>query len=282
MRKRINRLRSKPAIIGWGSFAVFIWKILENLDTLKGVVENMNAVWNFLSTPIGMLVLLLVGFVILGYLVLRPEKKAEKANASIDSNQDMIEPLTTEQVATRLAFVRRAKAVAEQFSQSIQDSCSVSLIRFFTDISKENRVSERRKDDQLIDQSMRLVKYDLDNLSGRVSAHKSDVSTFNTTVSEKQIHSTCNEAVKMFHEVTRLMKEIFVILNDLGMKGNIPVWEKAWQKRIKSDLGANYDELIRLLKDMRSETPQQFQDLIPTNSTLVSFANTFQIPWERN
>ncbi len=190
--------------------------------------------------------------------------------------------LTQEQLATRLAFVRRSKAVAEQYSQSVQDSCSVSLIRFFTDISKENRVSERRQDDRLLDQSMRLVKYDLDDLSNRVSVYKSNVLTFDAKVSDEQIRTTCNESIKMFHEVTRLMKETFVIFGDLGMKGNIPVWEKGWQNRIKSDLGATYDELIRLLKDMRSDTPQQFENLIPNNSTFVSFANTFQIPWEKN
>lgn len=194
--------------------------------------------------------------------------------------QTLPDTLTQEQVATRLAFIRRTKTVAEQLSQTVQGSYAVSLIRFIDDIVKENHVRERCKKDFLIEQVIRLIKHDLDILSANVSVYQSGVRTLDANVSDEQIRSACNDAVEMFHEVTRLIHEVFRLLDDLGMKGNVAVWEDTWQNRIKRDLGTTYDELIRLLKDMRSETPQQFESLIPKGSDLSNFASTFKIPWE--
>ncbi len=77
---KIDRLRSKPAITGWISIAVLIWKILGEIDTFNSVVQNMSTVWNFLSTPVGMLVLLLVGLGLIAYSVFRHEAKKVEEN----------------------------------------------------------------------------------------------------------------------------------------------------------------------------------------------------------
>lgn len=70
-----KRLRSKPAIAGWISLAVLIWKALGEFDTLKSVVQNISAVWTFLSTTWGMLILLLVGLGLLFYAEFRRGSK---------------------------------------------------------------------------------------------------------------------------------------------------------------------------------------------------------------
>ena len=210
------------------------------------------------------------------HMLSSPTKQAE---ISLDKTS-LPNVLTQEQIAERSAFIRRAKAVSEQLSQTIQYSYGVSLIRFFVDISQDSRVQNRLQEDQVMNQVFRLIKHDLDILSSSVSTHESRVNTFDTNVSDEQIHSICIDVVKLFHEIARLMGEIFKVIEDLGMKGNIPAWEDIWQNRMKRDLGATYDELIRLLKDMRSETPEQFRNLIPRASDFSNFSNTFKVPWE--
>lgn len=75
MRRKFERLRSNPAVLGWIVIIMFIWKVIETLDTLNAVVQYMNIVWEFFSTPIGMLILLAVGLSLIFYAVLKPARK---------------------------------------------------------------------------------------------------------------------------------------------------------------------------------------------------------------
>ncbi len=72
MRKRLKRLFSLPAIPSW---IIIIWKVLERLDTMTFILEQSAPIWKFLSSPLGTWVVLLIGFGILIYIVVRPEKK---------------------------------------------------------------------------------------------------------------------------------------------------------------------------------------------------------------
>ncbi|MFC2065835.1 hypothetical protein ACFLUO_02070 [Chloroflexota bacterium] len=93
---KIDRFRSKPAITGWIAIAILIWKILGEIDTLNSVVQNMSTVWDFLSTPVGMLVLLLVGLGLIAFSVLRREAKKVE--------DDTVKPkvLTQDETVSRL------------------------------------------------------------------------------------------------------------------------------------------------------------------------------------
>ena len=72
MVQRLKRLYSPAAIPSW---IIILWKITEALDTMSSIVDWISPVWKFLSSPTGTIVLLAIGFGILIYLVVKPEKK---------------------------------------------------------------------------------------------------------------------------------------------------------------------------------------------------------------
>ena len=75
MRQRLKRLYSPRAIPSW---IIILWKIAETGDTMSSIIDWLSPAWQFLSSPVGTIVLLLIGFGILIYVVVKPEKKQTK------------------------------------------------------------------------------------------------------------------------------------------------------------------------------------------------------------
>ena len=72
MEKRLKRLYSLPSIPSW---ILIVWKVVDRLDTMNFIMEQLNPILKFLSSDLGTILVLLVGFGILIYVVVRPEKK---------------------------------------------------------------------------------------------------------------------------------------------------------------------------------------------------------------
>lgn len=104
--EKIKRLRSNPAILGWITLLVFIWKVLGGIDTLKSVVQDMSNVWDFLSTPLGMLALLVVGLGLVFYSVFKPVKLIENKHAVL-SPQEVALKRESDWLLEVLAFNQR-------------------------------------------------------------------------------------------------------------------------------------------------------------------------------
>ena len=75
MGQRLKRLYSLRAIPSW---IIILWKIAEAADTMSSIIDWLSPARQFLSSPAGTVVLLVIGFGILVYLVVKPEKKQDK------------------------------------------------------------------------------------------------------------------------------------------------------------------------------------------------------------
>jgi len=101
MGKKFKRLRSNPAILGWIALLLFIYKLLAEIDTFKSVVQDMSSVWNFLSTPWGMLTLLVIGLGFIFYSVL---KKPKNSDLPVVLPQEVAPKRTSDWLLQVLAF----------------------------------------------------------------------------------------------------------------------------------------------------------------------------------
>src|SRR2546423_15321141 len=93
IRKKLNRLKKAPAIIGWILILkplVQILRSVSNIDFYISAAGNprMIAIWNFFATPSGNIVLIVAGLLWIAYLVARPEESA------IETLSQRIEPIS--------------------------------------------------------------------------------------------------------------------------------------------------------------------------------------------
>jgi len=77
MRQRLKRLYSLQAIPSW---IIILWKIAEVGDTMSAVIGWLSPAWQFLSSPFGTILLLIIGFGVLIWLVVKPEGKKTRAS----------------------------------------------------------------------------------------------------------------------------------------------------------------------------------------------------------
>jgi hypothetical protein len=81
IRRKFRRLLTAPAIIGWLLVIKPIIQVLASASDIDFYISasgnpRMVAIWHFFATPSGNIVLIAIGFMILAYLVVRPEKQA--------------------------------------------------------------------------------------------------------------------------------------------------------------------------------------------------------------
>ncbi len=117
MRQRLKRLYSLKAIPSW---VVILWKIAETGDTMDSIVSWLSPAWQFLASPTGTTVLLIIGFGILIYLVAKPEKQQDKTASELPSRGIKEIPSFPEKELScdlkRIAKAMRGRATRWDFS----------------------------------------------------------------------------------------------------------------------------------------------------------------------
>ena len=183
--------------------------------------------------------------------------------------------LSQEQVAENLTFIQHLQAVAERLLKNCQGSESQSIISILQDITQKELVIKyvaNDKNDKLLEQIFRLLKHQIDDFTERAIINHRETNKLSAPeISGDDISSQCNLTNRLLLDYRRLVNEILKLLDDLWMKGLLISTSPPWSVRIHRNLADNYDELMRLVTDLRACTPKTPRDLLPKDDQLSKF-----------
>lgn len=182
-------------------------------------------------------------------------------------------PLSEGYVAERHAFIKQLQAVAERLFKNSQGAEVQSVYSIVHDICKESPVKEYIAKDGLANQTVRLLMHQLDDLFGQVSSYQRDTIKLSiANLDNASIRSFCNTTNKLILYYRRLVDETMGMLKNLENREVKNLWDKSpWPVRIHQELADNYDELMRLVRDLKAITPSDARDLLPNDNQTSKF-----------
>lgn len=191
--------------------------------------------------------------------------------------QSMSETLSQEKVVERHAFIQQLQAVVERLFKNSQWASNRSISSIAHDICSEKPVREYIASDGLAGQTDRLLTRQLDDFFIRVSEYQSQVKGLSVgNLDDTSINRNCNTVRELVFNYRRLVDEVMVMLTNLGNRGVEDVWGEApWAARIHRELADNYDELMRLVVDLKTVTPSYARKLLPKDDQTSKFERAF-------
>ncbi len=182
-------------------------------------------------------------------------------------------PLSEGHVAERHAFIKQLQAVAERLFKNSQGAEVQSVYSIVHDICKESPMENYISKDGLANQAVRLLMHQLDDLFGQVSSYQRDTIELSIAdLDNTSICSFCNTTNELILYYRRLVDETMGMLKNLENRGLESFWHKnPWSVRIHRELADNYDELMRLVRDLKAITPSDARDLLPNDDQTSKF-----------
>ena len=235
---------------------------------MSSIIDWLSPAWQFLSSPVGTIVLLLIGFGILIYLVVKPEKK-RKDMATTQHSQE----LTQEYIAERLSFIQQLRAVGDQLVKKVHFNIPESAAHYFTKFCEESDVRTIAQPDNMATTAIRLISERFHNLTFQSLENQTRGQKLTPSIiTDDDIRNECNRISQAVSEYRRLVNEWMKFTEALVEKEIPKFWEKApWSVIIHKKLADDYDELMALVKNLRNVTPRAFQDLLPRDDQLTKF-----------
>lgn len=202
-------------------------------------------------------------------LVRLREIRSRIPGISTEPGQD----LSHEQVAENLTFIQQLRAVVERLLKNSQGAETRSIKSIAHDICSERPVREYIASDGLAGQTDRLLTHQLDDFFIRVSNYQRQVEGLSVAnLDDTNINSICNTTRELVFDYRRLVDEVMVMLTNLENRGVEALWHKTpWSVRIHRELADNYDELMRLVVDLKTATPSYARDLLPKDDQTSKF-----------
>jgi len=250
-------------ISGGGTTAMIIWSVFEHKPTPEIVII---AIATFA-------VLLWLSNLLVGLWRRKKVDSASKVQKPIKGT------LSQEQVAERLAFIQHLRTVAERLFKNTKGAENQSIYFIVRDICKEEPIREYIVRDNLASQTLRFLTRQLDDLFTRTSNyHRYTKELSVSSLDEATIHSLCNTTSELILDYRRLVDETMKMFDNLESRGVRSLWrENSWAPRIHGELADNYDELMRLVVDLKKVTPSDAGDLLPKDDQTSKFPRTS--PW---
>ncbi len=201
-------------------------------------------------------------------VILGRNHETQKASEMIQRGRE----LTQEQVAERLAFIQQLRGVAERLLKNSQGAETLSISSILRELFKEPPVKDYTANDGLANQAVHLLKNQLDDLFTRVSSHQRQTEELSTSLDDSDVLSICNTTSRLVLDYRQLVDETLILLDNLAKKGVPALWQSTpWSVRIHRGLADNYDELMRLVADLRMATPKDARSVLPKDSQLTKF-----------
>lgn len=238
------------------------WSLAEKVRGVE--MPNLNISWLNWFLPI-------VGILLLLFIIYQVRRKG--GQVIYENLKPLPEKLSQEQVAERLAFIRQSRVVSERLFKNSQGAENRSIYSIVRDISGEAPVRGYIAEDGLAGQTVRLLTRQLDDLFSRTSSYHRYTEELSVPIlDDAAIRSVCNTTRELLLDYRRLVDETLEILKNMGERGVKNLWDKApWAARIHRGLADNYDELMRLVTDLRGITPKSYKDILPNDDQLSKF-----------
>lgn len=199
------------------------------------------------------------------------DKDVIASSKHVDSQSE--KGLTQEQVVEHVVFIKSLRAVGGQLLKNSQGAETRSIKSMAHDICSETPVREYIASDGLAGQIDRLLTHQLDDFFIRVSNYQRQVEGLSIgNLDDTNINSICNTTRELVSDYRKLVDEVMVMLTNLENRGVEALWHKApWSVRIHRELADNYDELMRLVVDLKAVTPSYARDLLPKDDQTSKF-----------
>ncbi len=236
------------------------------------------AIWSFTKTlpaPIIALVavisfasILLILRVILSFLDRRKTKRVQ-GDATTQQGQE----LTQEHIAERLSFLQKLRATEDQLVKNVHFNIPESVAHFFAKFCEEPDVRTIVQQDGMTTTAVRLITERFQNLTFQCLEQQARGKKLTaSTITDDDISNECNKTRQVVSEYRHMVDEWMKFIESLAVKGMSRIWERVpWSVNIHRKLADDYDELMRLVKDLRNATPRQFQNLLPNDDQMTKF-----------
>jgi len=177
---------------------------------------------------------------------------------------------TQEQIAERLSFVQRLLAVTDQLVKNVHYNINGSIAHCFNKFCEEPEIRTFGQQDVMAGTTIRLLYERYQALT--TSALKFQEDAGELTASNLSNESLVRECIKTTQLVNEYRHMVDEFMKFMEMMPTARFWEKApWSVTVNKNLADDYDEFMRLVKDLRTATPRSFQSHLPTDDRLTTF-----------
>lgn len=272
--------------IDWGSRIQFLWWLgmwifTHTIQTAIGAAM-IAIIWAYLIkiSPVfvGLAGLFAFGCVLwignnIGSWLERRKRFVPVSNTNIKEStigKDSASPkLSLEQIEARGAFIRSLQAVAEHLHKYTQSSYTNSAFSIFSYVTYP--VGDEIKKRIVISIAMNLLNEKLQNLAFQTSVLKDKVEELTYDIPASEIPTICSETRNLVFEYQKSVKVIMQFLIGLEKGGIKPNCDSPAGQKINTYLSEDYNELIRLVKDLRKDTHKDYKSLLPEDIQLDNF-----------
>lgn len=266
-------------------------RAIVHLVVVQIVVQLM---WNWLSKmfetvllrEVGFLVLFIVGLIVVAWYLPKlspilggPSRKVEEVKPGtpddVHGPTDSVENsvVTQEYIAERLSFIQQLRATEDQLVKNVHFNSPESVAHYFTKFCEESDVRDIVQPDNMATTSMRLIIERFHSFTFQCLEHQERGRKLTASIiTDDDIRNECYRINQAVSEYRHVVDEWMKFMEALAEKGMPRFWEKPpWSVNIHRKLADDYDELMRLVKDLRNATPRAFQNLLPNDDQLTKF-----------
>lgn len=252
------------------------WKAFYHLIIGEIIVNGLWALvsWIFkLETirEIGFLVVFVFAlFAIAWYLPkLNARQVAISDNSSNNANTD---PIRQEAIAENLSFIQKLLGTYNRLVRNIHFNSEDSAGHMFIKFCEEPDVRSVQSD-LMAKMTIRLIQERFKTLTFKVVEEQNKSEGLKPSkLTDENIRIECASISYCVREYRQLIDEWFNFQKALVEKGVNKFWHTTpWSVKIHRRLADDYDELMRLVSDLRSSTPRRFQDRLPSDKDITKF-----------
>lgn len=189
--------------------------------------------------------------------------------------------LTFAEVSERQAFVAQARAALEQLEAASDSKHNSSIYAGFLHVK---HATEPLWDKGIMGPTDSVERLALEATGELLERHHQSVSDNLRFVSGLRpedaspdtIRQVCNGIRESFYEYQRLLGKLATLSSQYSGRPDL-VWPASWSA-VSGGLGADYSEVVRRLKDLRSRaTPSEgLRELLPTDHNMKSFDELYR------
>ena len=190
-----------------------------------------------------------------------------------DATRQHGQELTQEYIVERLSFIQQLRATQDQLVKNVHFNIPDSVAHFFTKFCEEPNVRTIVQQDNMAATSVRLITERFHNLTFQSLKHQERGKKLTaSTITDDDIRYECSKISQAVREYSHMVDEWMKFMEALAITGMPRFWEKSpWSVNIHKKLADDYDELMRLVKDLRNATPRAFQNLLPKDDEITKF-----------
>ncbi|MBI4336511.1 MAG: nucleotide-binding protein [Chloroflexi bacterium] len=208
-----------------------------------------------------------------------PVRLGDEVPASPPATSGVASHVSVEQTAERLIITQRLKAVAEQLMANTQGESAASICSRFRNLCQESAVRDFAQRSGIGRQTLEHLEDSFGRLSDQARKYDSDVKQLQpANLSQESLRAICNETQEAVMAYRRMVDAFMALLHSLKIEGVETFWEKPpWSVYIHRNLADDYDELVRLVTDLRNSLQENLRSLMPQHYQLAKFPRAFLV-----